>query len=397
MTVLAVGHLCNDLYQGAVPALLPFLIAARGLSYTAAAGLVLAATVISSLVQPTLGHYSDRHPLPWLLPAGVLVGALGLALAGLAPSYPLLCGSVILSGMGVAAFHPDAARFATHVSGQRRASGMSLFAVAGNAGFALGPLAATPLVLRFGLSGVGFLLAPAALVALLLAVELPRLMTFRPAIAGGRSGPPAAPAMWGAFCRLSGVVVLRSVVYFGLLTFVPLYYVRMLGTSAATANRALAVISLAGAAGTLLGGRLADRVGRRVVVAGALGLVTPLLLGFLAVGPALGFIFLALLGVATIAPFSVSVVMGQEYLPGRLGIASGVTMGLAIGLGGVGAPLLGLVADRFGLVATLVVIAALPILAVALALTLPPAMPSRPFAPAALIRVAAREREGAPR
>jgi FSR family fosmidomycin resistance protein-like MFS transporter len=194
MTVLAVGHLCNDLYQGAVPALLPFLVAARGLSYTAAAGLVLAATVISSLVQPALGHYSDRRPLPWLLPAGVLVGALGLALAGLAPWYPLLCGGIILSGLGVAAFHPDAARLANHVSGQRRATGMSLFAVAGNAGFALGPLAVTPLVLRFGLPGVGFLLAPAALLALLLAAELPRLMSFRPALAAGGSGRPVAPA-----------------------------------------------------------------------------------------------------------------------------------------------------------------------------------------------------------
>jgi len=137
LVFLAVSHMFNDVSQGAVPALLPFLVTERGLSYVAASGLVLAATVLSSLIQPFLGYYSDRHPIPWLMPFGVLVGGLGLALAGIAPTYWLLVACVLLSGLGVAAYHPEGSRFANYVSGQR-AAGMSYFTVGGTIGFSLG-------------------------------------------------------------------------------------------------------------------------------------------------------------------------------------------------------------------------------------------------------------------
>lgn len=386
MAMLSAGHVFNDMNQGAVPALLPFLLGALGLSYAAATGLVLAATVSSSIIQPWFGYLADRRPLPWLMPAGLALGGVGLALSGLAPGYPLLFGAIVLSGLGVTCFHPEASRFANYVSGQRRASGMSLFAVGGNIGFALGPALVTPLLLAFGLGGTLWMALPAALMALVLARELPRLETFRPSrIAGSQRGAqPTLPAAWGAFGRLVGVVALRSFVYFGLMTFVPLYQIAVWHASRAEANVSLTVMLVVGAVGTLVGGRLADRFGRWLVLVGAMALVGPLILAYLLAGQALGPALLALIGAATIAPFSVTVVMGQEYLPGRIGVASGVTLGLAIGLGGLGTPLLGLIADHFGLLATPATIAALPVLAAALALTLPRAVPASGEATGAL-------------
>src|SRR5437016_4263431 len=120
MATLSSGHLWTDVNQSAVPALLPFLITAQKLSYVAAAGLVLAATASSSIIQPFFGQYSDRHPLPWLMPVGVALAGIGIGLAGIAPSYPLLFISIVLSGIGVAAFHPESSRFANYVSGNKR-------------------------------------------------------------------------------------------------------------------------------------------------------------------------------------------------------------------------------------------------------------------------------------
>jgi FSR family fosmidomycin resistance protein-like MFS transporter len=372
MGVLSSGHLFTDLNQGAVAALLPFLISERGLSLAAAGALVFAATVSSSLVQPLFGIFSDRNPIPALMPLGVLLAGVGMALAGVAPSYPLIFASVVVSGIGVAAFHPEAARFANYVSGARRARGMSFFSVGGNAGFALGPIVATPLVLAFGLPGTLFLALPATLMAGVMFAETPRMLRLAPEeAADGTREVDASRERWGPFAVMVAVVAVRSFVYFGLVAFVAAYYERVHGASAALGNVALTVMLAAGAVGTLLMGPLADRFGRKAVLAWSMLALSPLVLGFTLVGPYAGMALLALVGAATVGTFGVTVVMGQEYLPGRIGLAAGVTMGLSIGLGGVGAPLLGLLADAGGLKTTMLAVAALPVLGLALALTLP--------------------------
>ena len=371
MATLSLGHLFTDIAQGSIPALLPFLIARDHLNYAAASALVLAATISSSVVQPAFGHISDRYSLPWLMPLGPALGGLGVALAGLAPSYGLTFAAVVLSGLGVAAFHPEGSRFANYVSGARRASGMSLFSVGGNVGFALGPVLVTPLMLAFGLHGTVFVLIPTWLMAAVIAHELAHLKTFRRDVVGGRVQKAEHDEAWGPFVKLAGVIALRSFVYFGLVTFIPLYYVGVLHSSKALGNSALAAMLLGGAGGTLLGGPLADRFGRRTVLTGSM-LVQPLLIaGFLLSGPVVAFVFVVLGGAATIATFAVTIVMGQEYLPGRLGVSAGVTIGLSIGLGGIGAPLLGLLADAVGLKAVFVTMAVLPVLALALVFALP--------------------------
>src|ERR671916_459590 len=379
MSVLSAGHLFTDLNQGAVAALLPFLVAERGLTLAAAGTLVLAATVSSSVVQPLFGIFSDRRPLPALMPLGVLFAGVGMSLVGVAPSYPLILLCVVLSGIGVAAFHPEAARFANYVSGSGRARGMSFFSVGGNAGFALGPALTTPLVLLFGLPGALFLALPAVVMAAVLFHELPRLLGFKPEVVESEGERvAAAPEHWGPFVRMIGVVTVRSFVYFGLVAFVAAYYERVLEVSPALGNVALAVMLSSGALGTLTMGPLADRFGRRVVLGASMLLLPPLLFGFTLSGPLLGMAFLALVGALTVGTFGVTVVMGQEYLPGRIGLAAGITMGLSIGLGGVGAPLLGLLADTAGLPATMLVIAALSLPGVLLSFTLPRRVPAPP-------------------
>ena len=278
---LAAAHALNDMYQSAVPALLPFLVAERGLTYAAAGGLVLAASAVSSLLQPLLGAASDRRALPALMPVGILVAGAGIAAAALAPNYVLTAAAVLVSGVGVAAFHPEAARHANYASGARRATGMSVFSVGGNLGIAAGPALVTLLASAGGVRGVAWMALPAAFAALLLVRELPRLASFRPAVEAARGISPEPPR-WGAFLTLSAIIVIRSMMSFGLTAFIPLWLVSARSVPRGRATLALTVMLLAGAAATLVGGRLADRFGRRRVLVGSLLPLAPLIFATLA-------------------------------------------------------------------------------------------------------------------
>jgi FSR family fosmidomycin resistance protein-like MFS transporter len=368
LAVLGAGHLCVDLCQGAVPALLPFLAAERGYSYAALGALVLFSTIGSSIVQPLFGLLSDRFARPWLLPAGLALAGTGIALAGPAPSYALTALAVVVSGLGVAAFHPEGAKFAGLASRERQGRGMSLFSVGGNAGFALGPLLTTPLVLIFGLSGTLALAVIPLGAAVLIARELGRLRELE---GGSDADALGGRDDWGAFSRLGGVIALRSGVYFGLQAFIPAYFVAELSTSEAAGNGALTLMLAMGAVGTLVGGGLVDRWGARTVLVGTQILLLPLLFVLPLTGAAAATGLLGLIGFVTIASFSITIVLGQAYLPNRTGLASGITLGLAIGLGGLAATALGVVADAEGLPAVLWVIAILPVPSLLLGLSLP--------------------------
>src|SRR6266567_4714120 len=141
--LLAVGHACIDLCQGAIPALLPTLLIQRHLSYTAAAGLIFAANVVSSVIQPLFGHIADRLRIPWLMPAGLFIAGSGLALSSLFSQYWLIALCMGISGIGIAVFHPEAARLVHELAGKQKATSMSIFSLGGNIGFALGPMVMT--------------------------------------------------------------------------------------------------------------------------------------------------------------------------------------------------------------------------------------------------------------
>ncbi|MDQ2902853.1 MAG: MFS transporter [Chloroflexota bacterium] len=373
--VLSAGHLCIDLCQGAIPAFLPFLLIERHLSYTAAAGLVLAANMASSVVQPVFGHLADRYSTPWLMPLGLVVAGTGLALAGFAPSYLLIALSVALSGIGIAAFHPEAARLMNAVAGKKRATGMSIFSIGGSLGFAIGPLLTTALLLLLGLGGASLLLVPEVALAIVLIVHFSRFALYSSKSSQkGRGEQPARPDAWGPFARLTGMIMCRSVIFYGLNTFLPLYWIATLHQSKVAGGTALTVLLAAGIIGTFVGGRMADRYGRRIVVLLALSCLAPLLLAFVLfseANTALALVLLIPIGFALFAPFSVMVVMGQEYLPNRVGTASGVTLGLAVTVGGITAPLFGHIADLYSVHAALGWLACVPLLAIALAFTLP--------------------------
>jgi FSR family fosmidomycin resistance protein-like MFS transporter len=368
MAALSAGHLATDFANGALPALLPFLVKKFDLSYTLAGVVILSWAVSSSVIQPAFGLWSDRRGAIWLLPAGLAAGGVGIGLAAVAPSYWTMLLLVLLSGIGTAAYHPEGSKFAAYVSGRRRATGMSLFSIGGNVGFALGPIVVTALVVPFGL-GAGVLVAlPCLAAAALLLAVVPYLLSFTPE----RRGVPteAGADQPGAMALLLGVVALRGVVYFGLIAFVPLWEVAQ-GRSEAYGNRVLAVMLVVGAIGTLVSGPLADRFGTRTVLIASVVAVGPLVLVYLVAGGIVGAAALALVGACVIGTFGTTMVLSQEYLPRHIAMASGLSIGLSIGLGGVAAVGLGALADSIDLRSALYLCVAAPVAASALSVLLP--------------------------
>jgi MFS transporter, FSR family, fosmidomycin resistance protein len=370
IALLAAAHLFDDVNQGVIPALIPFFISERGFTIAAAAGLVFASNVSSSVLQPLFGALADRKSTPWLVPAGLFLAGAGVAAAGLAPTYGLVLACAGATGIGVAAFHPEAARQVYLHSGAKRATAMSFFATGGNLGFALGPAIATPIGIALGLRGTAVMVLP----VLAMALVLVRAGFLRSSAATGAraAGSAFVPDRWGAFARLSGPVLCRAIVFYALNTFIPLYWIREFSASKAAGGAALTVMLSSGVAGTLAGGWLADRFGRRIVVLGSMLLLFPLLYAFLSThSPALALGLMVPIGLFLYSPFSVMTVMAQEYLPGRVGTASGLTIGLAVTLGGLAAPVLGRIADLHGVRAAVSSVAFVPLLGAAFALTLP--------------------------
>jgi FSR family fosmidomycin resistance protein-like MFS transporter len=367
IALMTSAHVVDDLYQGAVPALLPFLVAERHYSYTAVAGLTLAATVLSSVAQPAFGWWADRSPRRWLIPVGILTAATGIAFAGFASSYLLTWLVIALAGLGIAAFHPEAARAARQAAGDNNRA-MSVFAVGGNGGYALGSLVATPVLLVFGLHGTALLVVPAIAMAILIVT---RLGVTLDGPTGARRPPVARPGAddWPAFLRLTGVVVVRAILFAGVTSFVALYFIHRLKTSTGVGNTALTTFLVAGACGTLLGGWIADRTERLTAVRVGFAFTVPTMIGLvLAPNVAVAFVFTALAGLGTFIPFGVFVMLGQDYLPNRIGTASGLTVGLAASVGGLFTPPLGWLADHTSLRLMLSTLVVLPAIALGISM-----------------------------
>jgi len=372
--VLSAGHLVTDINQGALPALLPFFIAAHDLSYAAAAGIVFAANMTSSVVQPLFGLAADRFSKPWLLSVGLILAGLGLALSGIAKGYQWIMLLAIISGIGIAAYHPEAARLVNFAAGARKGTAMSLFGVGGTIGFAVGPIIVTAALLQWGLNGTLVLIVPVSIMALLMASQFSAFESLEERRNENRhvSDTGYTEDNWGAFSLLTIAIIGRSIIFYGLNTFIPIYWINVLNQSKAAGAIALTIFAGSGIFGNLLGGSLADRFGqKKLMTLGFFGLTIFLPMLILASSAQVATLLLVPIGLLLYGTYSPSIVLGQLYLPNRVGLSSGVTLGIAVAIGGGAAPIIGKVADVYGIWYSLVSIAFLPMLFSAIVLSLP--------------------------
>lgn len=372
--ILSFGHVASDINQGAIAAMLPFFIATYGLSYTAAAAIVFAVNMSSSVVQPFFGITADRTSMPWLLPIGLLFAGLGIALTGLFDQYPMILLLGIVSGIGIAAYHPEAARLINFAAGDRKSTAMSIFGIGGTIGFAAGPLIITTALMHWGLAGSLILIVPVLTMSLVIFLNFPAFETLKKDNEHIDQNSPQAigKANWSAFTRIAIIVCGRSIIFFGLNIFIPLYWINEFSQSKVAGATALTIFVGSGIIGNLIGGTLADRIGlKKVIVLGLLSLMVLLPVFIATTDIKLATLLLIPIGIMLFLFYSPTIVLGQAYLPGRVGLSSGVTLGLSIAIGGGAAPFIGRVADIYGVWTALAFVASLPLLFLVVTLTLP--------------------------
>ncbi|MDY0389729.1 MAG: MFS transporter [Desulfobulbus oligotrophicus] len=360
LALLGFGHAITDIIQGGLTMMLAFLQPVLTLSQLQVGMVMLAFNLSSSVIQPAFGIFSDRFRAAWLIPTGCLLAGVGMSLTGFMPNYTLLLVASLIAGLGVAAYHPEGSKYARCASGSRKASGMAIFSVGGNFGFAMGPILATLLLAWAGREGtLGFLVINGVM-SLLLWFYLPTIT--KTEITGPLPPPkivresPTSEGrglsqgqIIGAVIMLVLVIIMRTWMHFGIVTFLPQYSMHHLQHSQGYAAGMTSIFLLFGAFGTVFGGPAADRWGLKTVIVASMAVTIPLLYLFpYTSGPA-SMVVIALSGFALISTFAITVVLGQELLPNNVGLASGLTLGFGIGAGGIGATLLGWFADRWGL------------------------------------------------
>lgn len=358
--LVSAGHLSCDLNHGAMPAVLPYLATAHGLDFRTCGTLMLLHACVSSVIQPIFGLLADRVSRTWLIPAGILLAGCGVAAAGFADGVVGIGAAFLASGVGAALFHPEGARCANLVSRGHEGVGLSIFSVGGNAGFVVGPILVALAVGGVSVGGVtlgGFGLHGMALFAILGAVMagllLSRLTAWNlgasPAARGAASGGAVRENDWRAFGALSFVLMSRAILFASIINYLPLYWERVFGQTAQMGNAALAAYSVVGVTANLLGGAAADRWGFVRVIRVTAWIILPFMAIFpLMTSPWAALAVLMPVAAGVYAQFSSMIVLGQRCLPRNIGFASGITIGVAVSIGGVAAPILGWIADNFG-------------------------------------------------
>jgi len=355
---ISLAHLFNDWYMNYIQTLLPFMIA-TGLGVSKGAFLISAFTITSSLLQPVFGYLVDQKNQRWMVYAGTIWMAVLIGLIGILKSYPLLILVAALSGLGTAAFHPQASAMVTAVSGERKGFFQAFFVAAGNIGWALTPLMVVPFTQNYGLELTPIFILPGIFVAILLWFAAPRDPV---------KAKPAPPPLW-PILRSSGVeltkvvlvVAFRSLAYFGLVAFLPLY-LQHSNISLLASSRLMFLMLFSGAIGGIVGGYLSDLLGRKYVIVGSLILASPLFYLFLNTSGILSYFILALAGAALLASFSVTVVVAQEIISKNAAMASGLMLGFGIGIGGLGVGLVGILAEHMGIAYAVHLLICLPVL-----------------------------------
>ncbi len=354
----SLGHVCSDINQGAISAILPFLVVAYGYDYASVAMLVFAANVASVVIQPLFGVIGDKHPAPWLMALGVFLAGLGMTLVGFVGDYWLILACAMLSGVGVAMFHPEGGRLANLAAGARKANGMSVFAVGGNVGFFVGPLLTATFCTAFGMAGTLVFIVPATLCAAVLLAFNSRFVALGAAAQGVQADQSQGRERWGRFWGVMGVLCTRSVVQYGLMAFIPLFLMGVMGQGEAGSSVALSLFALCAALATVLSGRASEALGVHRLMVACLALMAVLLVAFACNRSlAVAFALIALLAVAVDLFYPSAVALGMGYVPRHLGMASGVSYGIAVAAGGIAEPFLGMAGDALGLVPVIAILA----------------------------------------
>jgi FSR family fosmidomycin resistance protein-like MFS transporter len=373
LAILSAGHLVTDINQGALPALLPIFKEALNLSYTTSGVILLSSNLTSSIIQPAFGHLSDKRPIGWLLPLSPFIACLGLSITGFLSSYSLLILCVMLTGFGVASFHPEGFKTAYFFTGDKKATGMSIFAAGGSFGIAVGPILALTLVTSFGLKGILGLIIPGILIAIVLLFNMSMLFTpvkFAHKEAKKEVKKPLSKNQKRSFFLLISIATVRAWTQLGLVAYIPFYYINYLKGNPLYAGKLVSTFLMAGAFGTLIGAPLADRWGHKKFLLITLILSFPLLLLFYNSSGLTAFVLLGIAGMVFNSTFALTTVMAQALLPQHLGMASGMMVGFTISAGGVGVTLLGTIADAWGVPMAIKSIFAMPLIAFGLALLL---------------------------
>lgn len=356
---ISLAHLLNDWYMNYLQTLLPFMVAA-GFSISKSAFLVSAFTLTSSILQPVFGYLVDKKNQRWMVYAGTIWMGTLLCLVGLIHNYALMFLTVALAGLGTAAFHPQASAMITSISGEKKGLFQSIFVTAGNIGWAFTPLIIVPFVQHFGLKTTPIFIIPAMLVGILLWATSPKMAVKK--MSADDSTLVILKQNWKILSKIVITVALRSLSYFGLIAFLPLY-LKGKNISILASSHLLFVMLFSGAIGGLIGGSLSDKIGRKAVIVWSLIIATPLLYLFLTTTGVLSYILLALAGAALLASFSVTVVTAQEILSKNQAMASGLMLGFGIGIGGLGVSIIGLLAQNVSLGSAIYLLMMLPLLA----------------------------------
>jgi FSR family fosmidomycin resistance protein-like MFS transporter len=375
---ISLVHLLNDAMQSSVSALFPILKDSLTLSYTQIGVIALAMNITASLIQPLVGYYADIRPRPYILPIGVcftLAGVIGLALA---PYYSVILLAVIAMGVGSAVFHPESSRVAYLAAGGRRGLAQSIFQVGGNIGSSLGPIMTAVFFVSVGQFGVIWF-SFAAIVAIVIQYYVarwysqqdikPKARGVKPATTNSKAGLTQSQITW-AIVILVFLVFTKHVYMSGIGSYYTFYLIEDYGVSVANAQWFLFAFLAASAAGTFLGGPLADRYGRRNIIWFSIFGTAP----FSMLLPYGDLFWTGVLcvcaGFVLSSAFSIIVVYAQELLPGRVGLVSGLFFGLAFGIGGLGSAVLGWIADYTSIAFIMKVCSYMPLFGI-LALFLP--------------------------
>jgi FSR family fosmidomycin resistance protein-like MFS transporter len=372
---LSLCHLLNDLLQSLLPAIYPILKSAFHLDFSQIGLITLTAQLTASLLQPLIGSYTDRRPKPYSLVTGMAFSLSGLLLLSTAGHFYLVLVAAALMGFGSAVFHPESSRVAR--LGGRHGFAQSLFQVGGNAGSAIGPLLAAFVVVPHGQSSLAWF-SIAALTAMAFLWHVGSWYQTNGLVAASRQpmtiDAPARtkipPYVWRALAILLALIFSKYFYLASLSSYYTFYLISRFHLSVQSAQMHLFLFLGAVAAGTIIGGPIGDRVGRRFVILWSILGVLPFTLALPYANLFWTRILSVCVGVILASAFSAIVVYGQELLPGRVGTISGLFFGLAFGVGGLGAAVLGVLADRTSIVFVYHVCAFLPAIGI-LAIWLP--------------------------